>query len=534
MKGEQRFSWLILLLPVFPAVDFYKNNRWLCPGNEAVFIITVAALTGMVLYLGARLARRSHEYSVVFAALVGMLLHSNGHLSTAMQSLGMEMETSMSLSVQVLILVLLVAGAHVLARFGAKNANILGALIVTTVILIAYPSALLLSSFEVQIRFERDDPASDTAQMKSSGNRSPNIVVLLLDGYARQDVLLEMYEFDNEPFVAALRERGFFVADSSRSNYNQTLLSMLSMFSMKHLQRSEVVDLVEDDVRIALNRQFSEAHMWRIVKSKGYNVALLTPYFFLDTKDNMVSESEFRAASYSGIRTLYFYGTTWRIIEKIIRICGMDDNKSLPKKQQDFVQQMLKKTIEVTRSASPVFMLTHVPHPHPPFVYGDGENLPWGPFAWSDGNHFTDGNNIDSKAYRRFYKSQLEAMNPIILNTIDELLSIEPPITLFVLSDHGPGSETDWEDCARSNMKERFSTLFAARMSDPGWLPYTNNVTLVNVFQPVLRRYYGYVIQNADNKSFYSTYNEPLTLTDVSDEIDRPWDDKAYSIGDRK
>ena len=63
-------------------------------------------------------------------------------------------------------------------------------------------------------------------QIKANGN-SPNIYILLLDGYPRADTLAERYDFDNRPFLEELRDRGFDVAERSRTNYMFTQLVLL-------------------------------------------------------------------------------------------------------------------------------------------------------------------------------------------------------------------------------------------------------------------------------------------------------------------
>ncbi len=64
---------------------------------------------------------------------------------------------------------------------------------------------------------------------------APDIYFIVLDGYARADVLAEHYAFDNGPFVRGLEQRGFQVADASRSNYNWTFLSLASTLNMDYL-----------------------------------------------------------------------------------------------------------------------------------------------------------------------------------------------------------------------------------------------------------------------------------------------------------
>jgi hypothetical protein len=47
----------------------------------------------------------------------------------------------------------------------------------------------------------------------------PDIYYVILDGYARADILDELYGYDNSRFLDYLERHGFFVAETSHSNY---------------------------------------------------------------------------------------------------------------------------------------------------------------------------------------------------------------------------------------------------------------------------------------------------------------------------
>jgi hypothetical protein len=56
----------------------------------------------------------------------------------------------------------------------------------------------------------------------------PDIYIIVMDGYACEDVLKSLYQFNNSKFIEQLEELGFYVADQSHSNYVQTIYSMAS------------------------------------------------------------------------------------------------------------------------------------------------------------------------------------------------------------------------------------------------------------------------------------------------------------------
>src|SRR5207244_7041298 len=66
-------------------------------------------------------------------------------------------------------------------------------------------------------------------------NNKPDIYYIILDGYGRQDVLKDLYGFDNSDFIQFLQSRGFYVADQARANYCSTVPSLASSLNRTYL-----------------------------------------------------------------------------------------------------------------------------------------------------------------------------------------------------------------------------------------------------------------------------------------------------------
>ena len=66
--------------------------------------------------------------------------------------------------------------------------------------------------------------------------QSPNIYYIILDEYARADVLKELFDYDNQAFLQFLQQKGFYVASQSHSNYSQTYLSLASSLNFSYLE----------------------------------------------------------------------------------------------------------------------------------------------------------------------------------------------------------------------------------------------------------------------------------------------------------
>ena len=63
----------------------------------------------------------------------------------------------------------------------------------------------------------------------------PDIYYLVFDRYADNRTLQERFDFDNGPFLDALRRDGFYVTDRSRANYTKTAHSLASSLNLQHL-----------------------------------------------------------------------------------------------------------------------------------------------------------------------------------------------------------------------------------------------------------------------------------------------------------
>ena len=63
----------------------------------------------------------------------------------------------------------------------------------------------------------------------------PDVYFLVLDAYAREDVLSELFGFDNSSFLNELRSKGFVIGDQAVSEYSMTVASLSSTLMMDHV-----------------------------------------------------------------------------------------------------------------------------------------------------------------------------------------------------------------------------------------------------------------------------------------------------------
>jgi hypothetical protein len=121
-------------------------------------------------------------------------------------------------------------------------------------------------------------------EIKVNQTYLPDIYYIILDGYARSDILRDIYDYDNSDFIDELSSRGFYIAAESRSNYTQTDLSLVSSLNFEYL------DYLSFAGGVSINREplmdlvlKNQACKW--LEDAGYNIYLSGEYYFAEKSD---------------------------------------------------------------------------------------------------------------------------------------------------------------------------------------------------------------------------------------------------------
>ncbi len=141
--------------------------------------------------------------------------------------------------------------------------------------------------------------ASEAVEPVEAPASLPDVVLLLLDGYPRADVLQRRLGIDNSAFVDELADHGFDVATDSNSNYVFTALTLASMFQMRYL---DDVAEVKHQVGTAaaghdlLRHAALSGQAWQILRSAGYQIVTGPPGWehvrLADVSDRVINDGQ--------------------------------------------------------------------------------------------------------------------------------------------------------------------------------------------------------------------------------------------------
>jgi hypothetical protein len=76
----------------------------------------------------------------------------------------------------------------------------------------------------------------------------PDVLFVLLDAYGRDDVLREMYGFDNAEFLQAMGDLGFSINRSASANYDRSYATVASMMDLNYPIESGLASAEQDGI----------------------------------------------------------------------------------------------------------------------------------------------------------------------------------------------------------------------------------------------------------------------------------------------
>jgi hypothetical protein len=339
---------------------------------------------------------------------------------------------------------------------------------------------LFLLTDGVRLMMKNNHSQNQEAGMKRTCDTcsTPDIYLIIADGYAGQTELTRAFGFDNTKFLEQLSTRGFRVVNNSRSNYSSTPYSMSSFLNMKYLSGIRGKHDDREDIKYCYT-QINRNAFVKYLHAYGY----LTVNNSLFTLDNIEAKRS----------TFALFPLQQRIISnqtftsRLRRDLGFHLANFGPFRQSlsDAAFQILaedKSAIEHivkesrAPSKDPKFIYTHLMLPHYPYFFkADG--------SINSIEQIINFNNPDPAAYIQY----LQYANRKYLSLIDQIQkNTQGKSVIMLLSDHGireVGNKTD-----SSNF---FYNLSAIYYPDENYSGLYDGMTNVNVLRSFLNKQFG-------------------------------------------
>ena len=329
-------------------------------------------------------------------------------------------------------------------------------------------------------------------------DNNPDIYLVILDSYSREDVLEEVYDFDNREFLDQLTALGFVVSDCGMSNYSWTPLSLGSMLMMDYMYNidGKVQEGTTHLNFMSYHSMIAHSTVRNLLTEKGYKtVAFDTGHafttitdaeVFITAKKNPLASLEPGYGS-NEFDELFIRTTAARVVLELfdgkIKQLLKEDNSSA-KKHYERILFDLNILESVHQLDGPKFVFAHISAPHAPWVF-----LPDGSYAYS-------------QDVMTGYPSEVQYLNTRIIKILESIIkgSSTPPI-IILMGDHG------------QPMERRNDILYA--VYSPAGLSELPYQTPINTFRWLFSEFFQMKYPLLDEHSYLSKYDTPLELVEI-------------------
>ncbi len=409
-------------------------------------------------------------------------------------------------------LVLLGVLMYVLARTKRDLKRLTAFLNVFSVVLLIVPAYQVLSIKATTAARPPRAAQPFALPAQPPGAVFPDIYYIILDGYARSDVMRTLFDFDNSAFLTHLEDRGFYVARESNANYCQTPLSLSASLNAVYLD--ELVKGLGPD-QTELSDLIGRSNVVATLKPLGYKFVTFATGF--DPTEHPEADLYLSPRIYwNGFEQIVIDNTPLRVIwprpEQLDPIM----------RSRERTLYLLGQLSEIAKIPAPTFTLAHIFCPHPPFIFGEnGEDVSVAYQKYSfDGAEKKLGRFRDPPSFCAGYRGQSAFITREIQLAIDRLLaaSKEPPI-IILQSDHGSELNLDMHDIRNTDLKERMGILNAYYFPGSRYETLYQRVTPVNSFRIVLNAFFSARLELLPDRSFFSTWPEPYRFHDVTETV---------------
>jgi hypothetical protein len=347
-------------------------------------------------------------------------------------------------------------------------------------------------------------------------SQPPDIVVVLLDGYPRSDVLDRRLGTDNAAFLAELAKRGFDVATTNHSNYTLTQLTFPSMFQMRYLDELPSIQssLGSRDHQAGALRDAAQAgQALSILRAAGYEVVMSSSGWeqvtYRQAAERLVDTGELNDLEE------WLLHRTWLVylFDAVLPSVFTSSQRDRIVHAFDTLDTFAAEQADHAR-----FLFLHVPGPHLPLVLrADGTPAALTASRYEGLGRVAYG--MTDAEYEQAWQSEVSYLDDRVLEGIDQLLASEhgQDAVIVVMSDHGYGFEARPDD-----RQARLANLLATRTPDAPNL-VNDSITPVNLFRVLSNRYLGTDFPLLPNRYFLPV-GERFELTEIGDPDQTPSD----------
>ena len=281
MKFIKSFPWYFLLFSIYPILALLGFNISEVKPDVLFRPLLVSLVATFLLFLVLRLLFRDWYKAALGTTILLLLFFSYGHVYNYLKAISI----AGIIPGRHRLMAPVWAGLGIFSLWWiwqkVRDARYLvPTLNIVSVFLLIYPM-LQISSYVWSETNTRNQTRQAMVEFSSNlpAGYAPDIYYIILDAYGRDDLLRDVFKYDNTPFLSDLEAMGFYVARCSQSNYAQTMLSLTSSLNMNYLDNLSNELTANTDNRAPLRAIGKYNEVRKFLDSIGYNTVSFATNF---------------------------------------------------------------------------------------------------------------------------------------------------------------------------------------------------------------------------------------------------------------
>ena len=478
-----------LLFAAFPVLFLYASNvREGIPVRDVLTALGLVVGSAIVLLVGATAALGDARRGALLTSSLVALFFGYGHAWNAVRGASGIGSEPWVLAVWALLAAGAVALAAIPGRWLIGATRGLNATATALVVLNLVTAAVGVTTGEQEVAMPGETPALGPSA------DAPDIYYIVMDRYGAAETLRQRFGFDNTPFLDALRDRGFYVADESAANYPKTAHSLATSLNLGYLGfLTRVAGLGSDDWGpvYQLLRGFRAADA---LQAAGYRYVHVGSRWDPTRIDPAADVNEVSSGMSEFAQVLY--GPT--ILGPLARSTGVFAEGLDPRERERHRTLFQFERLAASRELpGPTFVFGHVLRPHEPFIFE------------ADGSPVSEEEDAARPLGRKFI-DQVRFANRKLLELVDVLLAVPPeerPVIVLQADEgpHPPGYLADqvgydWSEASDAALRQKLRILnafYLPGITDGGEIhaqprgsrPYSS-ISPVNTFRVVFNAFF--------------------------------------------
>ena len=465
-----------LFLAAYPIVGLLAFNIDQIYAQDALKSLLIAVSISAIALCGLRILTKNWQLAGLLTSLLVIWFFLYGRLFVPLKGItGFGLILGRHLYLLVAWSGIVIAAALWLIMRSRVNKDLTMVLNTFSIILIILPT-IQIGAFLLRNLSPPGSPAVSSVTPLISWTDSsdpPDIYYIVLDGYARSDVLEQVWGIDNDTFLEDLQQIGFYIAECAQSNYSRTSHSLTSTFNIEYVQTLKS-GIAPDEDPSWLLRYLKHNVVRQQLESLGYmTIVFQNPHERFVWDDAAIVYRSSGTALLSPFEYLLLRTTVARVY--LDRIETETSHLSDYTYYED-TRYALKQLPKVPDIAGPKFVFVHLIIPHSPFVFGpDGEKIDV-PYDADAGNIYTKEDD------KRGTIAAVSYINKMMLEILPQLIQASKTTPIIVLAgDHG----TPWGGY-RNEVK-----ILAALFTPGSQSPFYESITPMNIFRIVFDTYFN-------------------------------------------